>query len=156
MRKFVVVTAIIGSLTFAAAALAVLPAASKSFAGVTSERPINGFRATVTFKTSPGGRTVRNFTFQTLGCFGHGQFPVGTDPYAETLWRIKTMPVGPKGDLSAKVLPTTTVPDSGTMSATVSGSFVSPSRFEGKVVLSQVLGGADCGPRTVKFAATSS
>jgi hypothetical protein len=156
MRKFVVVTAIIGGLVCAAAALAVLPVSSKSFTGVTSERPINGFRASVTFKTSVGGRTVRNFVFETLGCFGHGAFPLGVDPFAETVWRVKTIQVSPKGDLSAKVTPRTTTLDAGTMTATISGKFSSPTRLEGKVTFSQEQSGAECGPETVKFAATTS
>jgi hypothetical protein len=156
MRILVAVTAALGGLAATGAASAVLPVGSKSFKGVTSERGINGFRADITFRTAPGSRSIRNFVFETIGCFGHGAFPVGVDPFADTVWRIATIPVSAKGILSAQVRPKTTRPDSGTMTATITGSFSSPTRLVGKVTFSQVQNGAECGPQTVKFAATVS
>ena len=49
---------------------------------------------------------------------------------------------------------TSTAPDAGTMRATVTGSFTSATRATGKITFSQVQDGAECGPQTVKFAAT--
>ena len=45
---------------------------------------------------------LRNFVFETLGCFGSGAFPVGVDPYFESPWRVKAIPVNKKGVYSAK------------------------------------------------------
>ena len=109
-----------------------VPGQKASFTGVTSERPINGFRATVTFKIGLGGRTVRSFVFQTLGCFGTGAFPVGVDPYAETSWHVTSIPIGATGVFAAKVVPTTTTPDAGKMTATISGTFTARARSPGR------------------------
>jgi hypothetical protein len=155
MRTLVVVTTIVASLVLAASALAVLPAARTKFAGTTSERPINGFRATVTFAAGPGGRTIRNFVFQTLGCFGTGAFPAGTDPYAEEPWRVASIPVDAKGAFSAAVKPVGSGIDAGKMTAKISGSFTGATKVAGKITFSQVQSGSDCGPQTVKFAAAA-
>jgi hypothetical protein len=156
MRTLVAVTAIAATLTLAGSAPATLPGQKASFSGVTSERAINGFRATVTFKIGIGGRTVRSFVFQTLGCFGTGAFPVGVDPYAETSWRVNSMPVSATGVFSAKVTPTTTTPGAGKMAATISGTFNTARKVTGKFVFSQAQNGGECGPQTVRFTAVSS
>jgi len=119
MRKLVAITVSATSLVLAASAPAVLPTPSKKFEGVTSEHGINGFKPTVTFKTSTGGRALRNFVFQTVGCFGHGAFPVGVDPFADTLWRVASIPVGATGVVSAKLSPRPTRSDAGTMAMTI-------------------------------------
>jgi hypothetical protein len=155
MRTLVVVTAIAATLVPAGSALAALPGSKASFSGVTSERPINGFRATITFKTSVGGRTMRSLVFQTLGCFGNGAFPVGVDPYAESAWHVVSIPVSATGVFSAKVSPTTTTPNAGKMTGTISGTFTTARAVTGKFVFSQVQSGADCGPKTVRFTAVS-
>ena len=155
MRKLVVVTAVAGSLILAGSAPAVAPSQKTSFQGTTSEPKINGFRATVTFKTGIGGTTMRNFVFQTLGCFGTGAFPVGVDPYAETSWRVASVPVTKTGAFSAKVVPTTTTPDAGTMTATISGTFSASKKASGKIVFFQDQSGGECGPQTVRFTAAA-
>jgi hypothetical protein len=42
------------------------------------------------------------------------------------------------------------------MTMTISGTFSTPTRLVGKVTFSQEQNGAECGPQTVKFAATTS
>jgi hypothetical protein len=156
MRTFVAITVIAGSLALTGSAPAVLPVPSKKFVGVTSEHGINGFKPTVTFKTAVGGRALRNFVFQTVGCFGHGAFPVGVDPFADTMWRVASIPVAATGVVSAKLSPRPTRSDAGTMAMTITGAFASRTRLVGKVTFSQEQAGSDCGPQTVKFAATTS
>ena len=155
MRRLLVTTAIAGGLVVTASALAVLPTQRAKFSGVTSERPINGFRPTVTFTAPAGGRTLKNFVFQTLGCFGSGQFPVGVDPFFQSQWRVASIPVDTTGVYSAKVNATSPAPDAGRLTATISGSFKTATRAVGKITFSQVQSGAECGPQTVKFTATT-
>jgi len=155
MRRLFVITAMAGSLVLAASALAVLPTQRSKFNGVTSEHAINGYKPTVTFTAPAGGRTLRNFVFETLGCFGTGRFPVGVDPFAEAPWRVAKIPVDKTGVYSAKVKATSTALDAGKLTATISGSFTSASKVTGKITFWQVQSGAECGPQTVKFTATT-
>jgi hypothetical protein len=155
MRRLIVTTALVGSLVLAASALAALPAKRSIFKGVTSEHKVNGYKPTVQFTVPAGGRFLRNFVFQTLGCFGSGAFPVGVDPFIETPWRVKSVPVGKTGAYSATVKATSPTPDSGNLTATISGSFRGAKKVVGKIAFSQVQSGAECGPRTVKFIATT-
>jgi hypothetical protein len=155
--RTLVVTAIAGAaLVLTAAALAVLPTQRTIFKGETSERAVNGYKPVVRFTSLSGGRQIKFFYFETLGCFGHGRFPVGTDPYSENPWRLTAIPVSKDGTYSAKVKGTGLSPDAGTMAATVTGSFTSASNATGKITFSQAQEGATCGPRTVKFSATAS
>jgi len=155
MRKVIVGTAVVVSLVMAASAPAVLPTKRSKFNGITSEHAINGYRATVTFTAPLGGRTLNNFVFETLGCFGSGQFAVGVDPFIENPWRVTKIPVSAAGVYSAKVKPVGSSTDAGTMTATITGSYTSATTTTGKITFSQVQSGADCGPRTVKFTATT-
>jgi hypothetical protein len=156
MRRLIVTAAVAAGVVFTASALAVLPSQRSVFKGVTSEHKVNGYKPTIQFTALPGGRTLKFFTFQTLGCFGHGQFPVGTDPFAENPWRLPAIPVAKTGTFSAKVKATPTSSDAGRMTATVTGSFTSASRSVGKITFSQDQEGATCGPRTVKFVVSTS
>jgi hypothetical protein len=156
MRNLIVTTAIAAGLIIAVSATAaVLPTQRAKFSGITSEHANNGYKPTVTFSTPAGGRTLRNFVFQTLGCFGSGRFPVGVDPFAISPWRVASIPVAANGVYSAKVKAIQLGQDAGELTATISGSFTSPQRVVGKIVFSQAHNGAECGPQTVKFAATS-
>ncbi len=155
MRRLIVTTTILGSLVFAASALAVLPSKRSKFSGVTSEHAVNGYKAAVTFTAPAGGRTLNNFIFETLGCFGSGQFAVGVDPFAEMPWRVASIPVGTTGVYSAKANATSTALNAGKMTATISGSFTSAKTVVGKITFSQAQDGATCGPQTVKFTATT-
>ena len=80
MRKLAITMVVSITLGLAASAVAALPS-SGPFTGKTSLHPVNGFPDLVTFTAAGGGRTLKKFTFGTLGCFGTGAFPVGVDPY---------------------------------------------------------------------------
>ncbi len=155
MRTGIVTATMVGTVILAASALAV-PTKPSVFMGVTSERPINGYKATVRFAAPAGRRVLRNFVFETLGCFGSGAFPVGVDPYFESPWRVKAIPVNKKGVYSAKVTATSPAADAGTLTATIKGSFRGTRKAIGKITFSQEQGGAECGPQTVKFTAAVS
>ena len=73
-----------------------------AFAGTTSLHPINGFDDLVTFNASATGKSLKKFQFGTLGCFGTGAFPVGTDPYGapEATATIKSITVLPNGSFT--------------------------------------------------------
>jgi hypothetical protein len=156
MRRLIV-TAIAGAaLVLTATALAVLPTQRTVFKGVTSEHAVNGYKPVVKFTSLSGGRQIKFFYFETLGCFGHGRFPVGTDPFSENPWRLTAFPVSKDGTYSAKVRGRGLSPAAGTMTATVTGSFTSVSKTTGKITFSQAQEGATCGPQTIKFSATAS
>jgi hypothetical protein len=155
LRTIVASTALAAVLALTASALGALPAQKKSFRGSTSELAINGFKPSVTFRTGIGGLSMKSFVFETLGCFGAGSFPVGVDPFVESPWRIASIPVAKTGTFNlVKTRATSPVSDAGTMTATVTGSFATTTKVTGKIVFSQVQDGAECGPQTVKFAAT--
>jgi len=155
MRTTVVLIALTAALAVAASALAAAPVARKIFKGTTSEHAVNGFKPSVSFKTGATGLAMNSFVFETLGCFGTGAFPVGVDPFVESPWRIASIPVGKTGTFSVpQARVTSTAPDAGRMTASITGSFTSPTRGTGKIVFSQTQDGATCGPQTLKFAAT--
>ena len=153
MRRLIVTTSVI-ALTFVGSALAVLPSQRSVFKGVTSEHAVNGYKPTIQFVAQPGGR-LTNFVFQTLGCFGAGQFPVGVDPFAETPWRLPKLTVPATGTLNMKVNAISNALDAGKMTVTVTATFTSASKMTGKITYSQDQSGATCGPRTVKFAVST-
>lgn len=155
MRRLIVSSAVAASLVLTASTFAALPSQKAKFNGVTNEHPINGYKATVTFTSPAGGRFLKNFVFQTLGCFGVGSFPVGVDPFIEMPWRVASIPVSTTGSYTLKASPTSTAPDAGKMVATISGSFTSASTITGKITFSQAQSGATCGPKTVKFTAST-
>ena len=155
MRRLIVTTSAAAVLVFAASALGILPSQKSVFKGYTSEHKVNGFKPTIQFTAQPGGRTLTNFVFQTLGCFGAGQFPVGVDPFAESPWRLPKLTVPATGTLTTKVNATSTALDSGKMTVTLTGTFTSSSKMTGKITFSQDQSGATCGPKTVTFAVST-
>src|SRR4051812_40449121 len=106
MRKLAITLAVSLTLGLVAAAAAALPT-NGPFAGKTSLKRINGFADLVTFTAS--GKTLKKFTFGTLGCFGiSGFFPVGTDPYGDpgaTAVVKGTITVSPTGTFSLTTKP---------------------------------------------------
>jgi hypothetical protein len=153
MRTLVLSTAVLTALALAASSLAVMPRARASFTGVNlSEKPVNGFRPTVRFTVTANGKTLRNFEFQTLGCFGVGNFAVGVDPYAEMPWKVASIPVGKLGTFTAtKVKPKTAFPDGIKMTATITGKFAKTDQTTGTISYSMSQYGATCGPKKLKF-----
>jgi len=157
MRGLVVTAAAVALVVFSASALAALPSQRAVFKGVTSEHAINGYKPEIKFTALNGGRTIKFFTFQTLGCFGHGSFAVGTDPFSETPWKLPAFTVAKTGVYTAKLKAIPTSMDAGKMTVTVSGSFTSSSKATGKLTFSQDDGmGSTCGPQTVKFTVSAS
>jgi hypothetical protein len=69
VRKLAITLVTGGTFALAATALASLPQKGH-FAGKTSARSINGFKDGVTFIVINNGRTLHDFSFGTLGCFG--------------------------------------------------------------------------------------
>jgi hypothetical protein len=155
MRTLIATTGTLAVLVFVTSALATLPTQKSVFKGVTSEHAINGYKPTIQFIAQPGGRMLTNVVFQTLGCFGAGQFPVGVDPFAETPWRLPKLKVPATGVVTTQVNATSPALDSGTMSVTFTGTFTSASKMTGKITYSQDQSGATCGPRTVKFSVST-
>jgi hypothetical protein len=154
MRKLIVTTAAVSVLVFAASAYAVIPTQRTVFRGVTSEHAVNGYKPTIQFVAQPGGR-LTNIVFQTLGCFGAGQFAVGVDPFAESPWKLPKLTVPKTGTVTAKVAAKSNALDSGKMTVTFTGTFTSASKMTGKITFSQDQSGATCGPKTVKFAVST-
>ena len=155
MRKLAITLAVMSTLAFAAAAGAVVPMHG-SFAGTTSLRPINGFDDIVIFNASATGKTLKKFQFGTLGCFGTGAFPVGTDPYGlpEATATIKSITVLPNGTFTATSKQMLPGASNNTMTtAVIQGTFTSSSKVSGTISISQSSNGDTCGPTKMKFTA---
>jgi len=154
MRKLAITLAAISTLCLAAAAWAALPSKA-AFAGTTSLHPINGFSDLVTFSAAANGLSLKTFQFGTLGCFGHGSYPVGTDPYGDptAVGTIKSVVVSSKGVILMTTKPA--FPQAGLMvtTATLKGKFTSATALSGTITISQSDNGDKCGPTTMKFSA---
>ena len=154
MRKLAITLAVSTTLALAASAWAVVVPSNGAFAGKTALHPINGFSDIVTFNVTGGGKFVKKFTFGTLGCFGIGSFPVGTDPYGDptNTGVIASIPVT-KG--AFKYTTKLKLPESeGTVTtALVQGSFTSSRAVSGTITISQSDNGDTCGPSKMKFTA---
>jgi hypothetical protein len=154
MSRLAITLAVSTTLALAAGATAALPG-SGPYAGTTSLHSINGFADIVTFKTASGGHILRTFTFGTLGCFGSGAFPVGTDPYADPTNTavIRSITVKPTGTFTLTAKPT--LPDAaGTVTtAVIQGTFATSKGVSGTITISQSDNGDTCGPSKMKFSA---
>ena len=156
MRKLAITLALTSTLCLGAAAWAALPSKGP-FAGKTSLHAINGFDDLVTFSAAANGLALKQFQFGTLGCFGHGSFPVGTDPYGDptAIGTIKSVPVSAKGAILFTAKPV--FPEAGLLvtTATVKGTFTSAQAVSGTITISQSDNGDTCGPTTMKFSANA-
>ncbi len=154
MRKLAITLAVSTTLVLVAVAAAALPA-NGPFAGKTSLRPINGFADLVTFNSAGGGRVVKKFTFGTLGCFGHGSYPVGTDPYADptNTALVKPITVSATGTFSMTTKPTLADPQGIVTTAVIQGTFAGSQSVSGTITISQTNNGDTCGPSKMKFTA---
>ena len=153
MRKLAITLAVSTTLVLAASAWAVVPS-NGPFAGKTALHPINGFADVLSFNMS-GGKAMRKFTFGTLGCFGVGAFPVGTDPYGDPTNTvvIGSIPVK-KGVFKFTTKPTLPEANGTVTTVTVQGSFTSSKAVNGIISVSQSDNGDTCGPSKMKFSAT--
>jgi hypothetical protein len=153
MRKVATTLAVTSALCLVGVAAAALPTAGP-FAGKTSVHSINGFNDLVTFKAAKNGLSMTKFTFGTLGCFGHGSFPVGTDPYGDptNTGVVRSIPVAKNGTFLTTTTPTfagTTV----VTTATIKGTFSASNAVSGTITIKQTNNGDSCGPTTMKFTA---
>jgi hypothetical protein len=137
------------------AAAAALPKAGGRYTGPTNSKAVNGFGNEVTFLA--GAKSLKRFSFGTLGCFGYGTFPVGVDPYSTSLAQLPNpVPVTAKGTFAVTSAPARwNGGDPGTkLKVTVSGSFTSTSAAKGTIWITEIGGnGGSCGPVKMTFVA---
>jgi hypothetical protein len=156
MRKLAITLAVTTTLGLSAAAGAALPV-NGPFAAASSLKPINGFRALVTFTSASGGKSLKKFTFETLGCFGvSGFYPAGTDPYGDPTSSalVKTaIPVSVKGAFNVTTTPVFADAQDTVTTAVIQGTFVSSKSAVGTITLTQTSKGDKCGPQKIKFTA---
>jgi hypothetical protein len=155
MRKLIIALVSTTSAVAVGVAAAALPHAGGRYTGPTSSKVVNGFGNSVTFLA--GAKSVRGFSFGTLGCFGFGTFPVGVDPYSTSLAQLpKALPVTAKGTFSVTASPASwNGGDEGmTIKVSVNGSFTSASAAKGTISVSESNGnGGSCGPVKMTFVA---
>jgi hypothetical protein len=154
MRKLAIMLALSATLALAGSAVASLPV-SGAFTGTTSAHGINGFKDLVTFTSTHGGRTLKQFQFGTLGCMGTGFFPVGVDAYAlaYTQGTIASVPVSTTGTILLTAKPSFAETDNIVTSATIKASFANSKLLSGTIAITQTENGSTCGPVTLKFSA---
>ena len=147
-------------LTSAAAAVAAHPKKGSHFAGATSEAPINGFKAPVTFAVSSNGKTLSKFAYSSLGCFGSGGFRPGVDYFTQPSAIVKVGTVTVSGSVHFSVMGIVFAYSSHGVKTTtttkVTGSFTSSKAASGTITFTQNDTGAytsSCGPTTLQFTA---
>jgi hypothetical protein len=153
MHRLAITLAVSMTFALAGTAWATVTPSNGPFAGKTALHPINGFSDIVTFNVS-GGKSLKKFTFGTLGCFGVGSFPVGTDPYGDptNTGIIASIPVT-KGAFKYTAKLTLPEADGTTTTALVQGSFTNSKAVSGTITISQTDNGDTCGPSKMKFTA---
>ncbi len=152
MRKLIFATTTM-LLAATCAAAAALPHVGVRFTGPTSAKVVNGFGDTVTFLA--GAKSLKSFSFGTLGCFGYGTFPLGVDPYGISLAQLtKSVPLTPKGAFSITSSPASYAGgDANTkLVVTVSGRFSSATTATGVIsIVESGANGGSCGPVKMTF-----
>jgi len=155
VRKLMIALVLAMTLSAVAVAAGALPRAGARYTGPTNSKVVNGFRNTVTFLA--GARSLKRFSFGTLGCFGYGTFPVGVDPYSTSLAQLpKAVPVDAKGAFAAtSVAASWNGGDSGMkLKITLSGTFSSSTAAKGTILLTESnANGGTCGPVKMTFTA---
>jgi hypothetical protein len=149
------------ALVVTASALAAHPKAGRRYRGSTSETPIEGFAAPVSFKVAANGKRLLHFTYGSLGCQGAGGFRPGVNPFkGNLLVPVGTLSVSRSGGFSVKnamhkVATTGGVPTTTTTITSVTGRFSSATAAAGKIVFSQRYVQPHqhfgCGPATITF-----
>jgi hypothetical protein len=153
--------ALICATAFAAVALAAKPAHGAKFTGRTSAQAVVGFFAPVNFTVSQDGKSLKSFTFGTLGCEGAGGFAPGVNPFkGGSLIHVGTVKVSSKGAISVSgakskfeiqgQITTTTV--------AVTGHFTKSKAVTGTITFSQKFSGtldSGCGPGKINFTASA-
>jgi hypothetical protein len=155
VRKLITALVLTTTLASVAAATAALPRPGARYTGPTNSKMVNGFGNSVTFLA--GSRTLKRFSFGTLGCFGYGTFPVGVDPYATSLAQLpKLIPVTAKGAFSITSTPASwSGGDASThLKVAVTGTFTSATAASGTIWVTETgANGGSCGPVKMTFVA---
>lgn len=154
MRKLIIALVSATTVVAVATATAALPRAGARYTGPTNSKVVNGFGNTVTFLA--GAKTLKRFSFGTLGCFGYGTFPVGVDPYSTSLAQLqKAVPVTATGKFSvdSQVASWNGGDDATKLKVTLSGSFTSATAASGTIWVSETNGNGSCGPVKMTFVA---
>lgn len=140
----------IALLVLTASAIAAHPKQGVRFVGIVIGPEVNGFKPPVEFKVAANGKTLKGFTYSTLGCFGAGGFRPGVDYYTEpsALIKVGTVRVSRSGSFSAKGAVSVYKGPGGSTTTTsvISGSFTSPTAVQGTITFTQKLspGGGTC------------
>jgi hypothetical protein len=144
VRKLFIALVLTTALVVVAAAAAVLPRAGVRYNGLTNAKKVNGFGDNVTFLI--GSRSLKGFSFGTLGCFGYGSFPVGVDPYATSLALIKPVPVAATGTFAITSAPATWSggDPATTLLVTVNGKFSADKSAIGTITITEKTHGDSC------------
>ena len=154
MRKLMTALVLTMTLGAVAAAAAALPHAGARYTGPTNSKVVNGFGNTVTFLA--GARSLKRFSFGTLGCFGYGTFPVGVDPYSTSLAQLpKAVPVTAKGTFVVTSTPATwSGGDADTkLKVSIIGTFSSATAAKGTISVTETGANGSCGPVKMTFVA---
>jgi hypothetical protein len=154
VRKLMTALALAMTLGIVAAASAALPHAGARYTGPTNSKVVNGFGNTVTFLA--GARSLKRFSFGTLGCFGYGTFPVGVDPYSTSLAQLaKAVPVTAKGTFAVTSTPANwSGGDADTkLKVSVVGAFSSATAAKGTISITETGANGSCGPVKMTFVA---
>jgi hypothetical protein len=154
VRKLMTALALATTLGIVAAASAALPHAGARYTGPTNSKVVNGFGNTVTFLA--GARSLKRFSFGTLGCFGYGTFPVGVDPYSTSLAQLpKAVPVTSKGTFAVTSTPANwSGGDADTkLKVSLVGTFSSATAAKGTISITETGANGSCGPVKMTFVA---
>jgi hypothetical protein len=155
VRKLTIALVLTMTLLAVAAATAALPRPGARYTGPTNSKVVNGFGNTVTFLA--GAKTLKRFSFGTLGCFGYGTFPVGVDPYSTSIAQLpKAVPLTAAGAFTVKSeVASWNGGDSGMkLKVSLTGAFSSATAAKGTIVISESNGnGGTCGPQKMTFVA---
>ena len=153
MRKLIIALALTTMLGAAGAAASALPHVGARFTGPTSAKKVNGFGDKVTFVA--GAKSLKGFSFGTLGCFGYGTFPVGVDPYGTSLAQLRqSIPMTPQGVFSVTSAKVSWSGGDATtkLKVTVNGQFKSSTTATGTIsIIETGANGGSCGPAKMTF-----
>ena len=162
VRRVVAMAATVGLPVVAAAAVAALPKPG-NFKGSTSEAPINGFKAPVSFTVPTAGHKITAFKWSGIGCFGAGGFGTG-NPFGgkSDTYKVGKISVSSSGSFSVSNVPSAYTNSQGYKDITtssVTGKFNSKKTASGTITYSQHLTGPhgtnqQCAGAALSFTAT--
>jgi hypothetical protein len=162
-RRLAFPAVLVLALGLVGSALAAHPKGGKKYSGFTSAHSINGFKAPVSFKVSSDGKTLLGFKWAGAPCLG-GISPGPGDPWKskQLNYAVGTIPIAANGKFSVMNIKVShSLPGQKTVTtSSVSGSFKTAIKAAGTITFSQHVSGpgitpASCGPKKVKFTATT-